>query len=270
MKHSILILDHNQFQEAKILLESIEQCARFDKKIYYLANGNTEDYAHEFYRQGLIDVLIVNKKNNGGGFGTMQLFQSCDTEYAFYIQADQYFRRRVTQASVDSWVKVLEEHPTPDKTEHWQGHKKRGATMIPLIDLAGDQGNGQYSERGQFINVDFYNSVPREGGGPGPYHHLEWTENSMQKYIQDKKLEIVVVQPLIIADAGKWAVRESPDGSRWKHRTDTKELWMISPPSEKYVYPEFTDEEWEKALSSGWTDGDIPEKDKEHSFTFWK
>ena len=62
MKHSILILDHNQFQEAKILLESIEQCARFDKKIYYLANGNTEDYAHEFYRQGLIDVLIVNKK----------------------------------------------------------------------------------------------------------------------------------------------------------------------------------------------------------------
>jgi hypothetical protein len=262
VKHSILILDHDQRQEASILLESIEQCALFDKKVYYLANGNTEDYAYDFYKQGLIDVLIVNKKNNGGGFATMQLFQSCDTEYALYIQADQYFYRKTKQEEVDSWVDALCKYPTDNPDAE---------TKISHIDLAGNQGHGEYSERGHLINVDFYNSIPKHGGGPGPYHHLEWTEYTMQQHIKQNDLEMVSVQPLAIADAGKWAVRENPDGSKWKHRTDTKELWMLSPPSEKYVYPKFTDREWEKTLEDkSWPDGQIPEGEKEHSFTHWK
>lgn len=262
MRHSILVLDHDQRQEAKILLESIEQCALFDKKVYYLANGNTEDYAYDFYKQGLIDVLIVNKKNNGCGFATMQLFQSCDTEHAIYVQADQYFYSKINQQAVDGWAKILSDYsPNQSGTE----------TKISHIDLAGNQGRGEYSERGHMINVDFYNSIQKHGGGPGPYHHLEWTEYSMQQYIKKNDLEMVIMQPLIIADAGKWAVRENPDGSRWKHRTDTKELWMISSPIEKYVYPKFTDEEWDQVLhSKSWPDGDIPEEEKDSSFSHWK
>jgi hypothetical protein len=262
MDHSILILDHNQYQEAKILLESIEQCARFDRKVYYLANGNTEDYAYDFYKEGLIDVLIVNKKNNGCGFATMQLFQSCDTEYAMYIQADQYFHRRVDQVTVDGWAEALHRHG-PNSSE--------SDVKVSHVDMAGDQGHGEYSERGHFINVDFYNGIPKHGGGPGPYHHLEWTEYSMQQHIKNNNLEIISAHPVIIADAGKWAVRENPDGSRWKHRTDTKELWMISPPSEKYVYPKFTSKEWDKVLSTKtWPDGGVPEEEVESSFFYWK
>jgi len=262
VKTSILILDHNQHREAKILLESIEQCALFDRKVYYLANGNTEDYAYDFYKQGLIDVLIVNKQNNGCGFATMQLFKSCDTKHALYIQADQYFHRVTKQADVDSWAKVLEDNPPTNSPT---------GTSVSHIDLAGNQGHGQYSERGHFINVDFYNSIPKEGGGPGPFHHLLWTEESVQNHIRDVGAELVSVQPFVIGDAGKWAVRENPDGSRWKHRTDTKELWMLHPPSEKYVYPKFTDEEWETVIDTrSWLDGDIPEQEKEHSFVYWK
>jgi hypothetical protein len=93
----------------------------------------------------------------------------------------------------------------------------------------------------------------------------------MQQYIKNNLLEMVSVHPFIISDAGKWAVRENPDGSRWKHRTDTKELWMISPPSEKYVYPKFTDEEWDQVLTSKeWLDGGIPKEEVESSFLHWR
>jgi hypothetical protein len=56
----------------------------------------------------------------------------------------------------------------------------------------------------------------------------------------------------------------------WKHRTDTKELWMIKKPTEKFDFPYFNDEEWELVLNNGWIDGEIPEKEKKHSFTYWQ
>ena len=65
MTSSILILDYNQKEESKTLLESIKANAIFDKKVYFLANGNSEDYAYENYKDGLIDVLISNKENRG-------------------------------------------------------------------------------------------------------------------------------------------------------------------------------------------------------------
>ena len=68
MTSSILILDYNQKEESKTLLESIKANALFDKKVYFLANGNSEDYAYDYYKDGLIDVLISNKENNGCGF----------------------------------------------------------------------------------------------------------------------------------------------------------------------------------------------------------
>jgi len=254
MTSSILILDHNQKEESKSLLESIKTNALFDKKVYFLANGNTEDYAYDFYKDGLIDVLISNKENNGCGFGTMQLFKSCDTEYAFYIQCDQIFAAKIDQKQIDNFIYIIENNE-----------------QVSYIDLAGDQGHGNYSERGQFINVDFYNSIEKEGGGPGPFHHLEWTESSVQNFLQEKGLGYVSVKPPIIGDVGKWAVRQNPDGSKWKHRTDTKELWMVLPPTEKYVYPKFTEEEWEEVLSTKkWEDGKIPSSEIEHSFTCWK
>lgn len=254
MKHSVLILDHNREDEALKCLLSIRDLCKFDKKIYYLANGNSEDYAFEFYKEGLIDVLLVNKENNGCGFGTMQLFQSCDTDYAFYIQCDQFLVHPLNQVDVDSFVEILKNDP-----------------KLAYIDLAGNQGHGVYSERGQFINTKFYNSISKFGGGPGPFHHVQWTEETVQDYLKTKELTFVSVSPTVIADVGKWAVRQNPDGSKWKHRTDTKELHMISPPKEKYVYPYFTDEEWNQVLTKGiWEDGKIPEREKPHSFNCWK
>ena len=254
MISSILILDYNQKEESKRLLESIKANALFKKKVYFLANGNSEDYAYEYYKDGLIDVLISNKENNGCGFGTMQLFKSCDTKYAFYIQCDQFLQSPITEEHVSGFVKAIEENE-----------------QFCYIDLAGDQGHGVYSERGHFISVDFYNSIEKYGGGPGPFHHLEWTEYTMQQYLKNNDLDFLSAKPAPIGNAGKWAVRQNPDGSEWKHRTDTKELWMISPPTEKYVYPKFTEEEWEKVLSSKqWEDGKIPSSETEHSFTCWK
>lgn len=60
----------------------------------------------------------------------MQLFKSCDTEYAFYIQCDQFLQSSITEEHVSGFVKAIEENE-----------------QFCYIDLAGDQGHGEYSER---------------------------------------------------------------------------------------------------------------------------
>jgi hypothetical protein len=246
---SFLLLDHNRPEESRLCLESIKKhCSEIKYKIYFLANGNDENYAQKFFEEGLIDHLIQNKKNNGCGFGTMQLFQTCDTEYAFYVQVDQFMISDLLPRDIEDFCRALE------------GGK------VGHIDVAGDQGNGSFSERALFTSVSFYNAISKEGGGPGPYCHLKWSEESVQDYYRDNEIHFLTTD-LIFQNNGKWSQRENPDGSKWRHRTDSKELWMISPPSIKYDYPKFSDEEWKEVLKTqSWEDGKIPKSELEHSF----
>ena len=95
MISSILILDYNQKEESKRLLESIKANAFFKKKVYFLANGNSEDYAYEYYKDGLIDVLISNKENNGCGFGTMQLLKAVIQSMLFIYSAISFYNHQL-------------------------------------------------------------------------------------------------------------------------------------------------------------------------------
>jgi hypothetical protein len=251
-----LILDYEREEESSLLLNSIKQYSNFPHKVTFLSNGGRQDYALKFKEQGLIDKLILNDVNVGCGAGTIQLFAQCQSKYAFYIQSDQVLAAQLNQEHINTFIDFIE---------------NKG---FCYIDLAGDQAHGRYSERAQFISVEFYNKIPKSIGGPGPWHKIKWTEECIQNFIIDNNLKYMSFYfnsaiPIFL-DNGKWSHRSNPDGSMWKHRTDTKELWMIKKPTERFDYPNFNNEEWEIAISSGWPDSQIPEKDKDHSFVYWK
>jgi hypothetical protein len=273
-----LILDYNRPTEARALLESIKKYSSFEYSVSYLSNGGPQDYVKKLHTEGFIDNLILNNRNTGCGGGTIQLFSQCETEYAFYIQVDHILSRPLEKEFIGSCINLLQ-------------------NGIHCIDLAGNQGNPHYaySERAQFINVEFYNSIPKCPGGPGPWGRpgIEWTEKSVQDYFSSNGLQIAapaydaknntdysfvtypltpssrhLLSPAYFRDAGKFSMRSNPDGSEWRQQSDTKQIWMISPPSLKHGWPHFSDQEWEEILKTkSWPDGKIPEDMKKHSFT---
>lgn len=257
-----LILDHNRPAEAHALLTSLKENTKVDYDILYLSNGGI-DYTYGLVEAGLLEVdqIIRNKRNVGCGAGTIQLFANCQTRYAIYLQVDHFLDCEITEGSIDLWSSLI------------------ATGKAQYIDLAGNQGNGEYSERAQFVDIHWYNNIPKAIGGPGPWHHVRWTENCMQEHVRKVKEETGVgflsartldMKP-IFTDVGIYSVRTNPDGSRWRIRTDTKEVWLEGGlPKEKYVFPEFTDEEWNVALRGEWPDGAIPENYKPHSFNYWK
>ena len=53
----------------------------------------------------------------------------------------------------------------------------------------------------------------------------------------------------------------------WKHRTDTKELWLVKGPvKQKAEFPFLSDEEWQEVLETQKWEGRIPERELPHSF----
>jgi hypothetical protein len=254
-----LILDYQRENEARCLLESIKKFSKFDYRVTYLSNGGRQDYVLKLKEEGLIDKLILNSVNVGGGAATIQLFAQCESKYAIYLQVDHELSCEINQQNINFFIDIIEN----------QG--------IAYIDLAGDQGRGNYSERAQFMPVHFYNSIPKSIGGPGPWENMEWTESYVQRYIKDNNLKFISIFfeknnqkiPLFL-DKGKWSFRSNPDGSEWKHRTDTKELWMLKKPTSKFSFPRFSDREWEEVLKNGWIDGKIPENEIKDSFNYWK
>jgi hypothetical protein len=254
-----LILDYQREEEAFNLLKSIKELSNFPHKVTFLSNGG-EKYALNFKKQELIDKLIINEENVGCGAGTIQLFAQCKSKYAFYIQVDHVLSAALNEDHINYMISLIE---------------KDGNSYI---DLSGDQGRGVYSERAQFMPVKFYNSIPKAIGGPGPWDDIEWTEKYVQDYIKDKNLKYKSLfftnengQKIpIFLDAGKWSFRSNPDGSQWKHRTDTKQLWMLKKPTNKFSFPRFSEEEWSDVLINGWADGKIPKNEIKHSFHYWK
>ena len=262
-----LILDYERKEEARLLLNSIKKYSKFDYTVTFLCNGGEQSYAKKLKEEGLIDKLILNQVNTGSGGGTVQLFAQCETKYALYIQVDQILSAELTDRHINAFIDLIE---------------NKGYCYV---DLAGDQCNGIYSERAQFINTKFYNSIPKSVGGAGPWHGMTWTEEHIQNYIKDNTLKYKSVYIIdesqqdangqnvrmpVFMNNGKWSHRSNLDGSKWKHRTDTKQLWVIKKPTKKFDYPNLTDEEWELAFEGKWPNGDVPEKDKSHSFLHWK
>lgn len=268
-KVTIAILDYNRPEEAKNLLVSLKKNAQFEKHILYLDNGSDEipfsnlnphgyqyRYSNEFLNEGLIDELIINQYNSGCGAGMEQLYHCSRTKYVMLVQVDQYLQYKMEQNFIDNLIRAI-------YTAEYQ-----------CIDLAGDQGHGKFSDRAHLMTRELYLSIPKsvngEFGGPGPFNHLKYTEEFVGDYFIANKLKIAHLHTPFV-DAGMWSVRQLMDGTRTKHRTDTKELWFLDKPTQKNpVFPNLTDEEWNLCLTSGWPDGKIPERELEHSFMYWK
>lgn len=255
-KTAFLLLDFNRPEESELCLYSIKKFAKFPYKLYYLANGNFKPYAKSYKKLGYIDELIESEKNIGCGPGTRLLYETCKEPYAFYIQVDQYLGRELTEERVNHWIDILEGRIEQYKNVKW-------------IDLAGNQGHGVYSERANFINVDFYNSIKGSWGGPGETADQLWREEVVQNYT--KKYNYQFISYNYFVDNGKVSIRQNPDGSVWSHYTDEKKLFLLKGPvKEKYVYPKLSDKEWKEVLKTQkWEDGKIPEKEKDHSFIVW-
>lgn len=257
-KISYLILDFMRPKESSICLESLKQHSRFPYQVIYLSNGGVQDYVIDHYNKGLIHKLILNKKNTGLGFGTTDLFKICDTRYAIYVQSDQYLRRTFAQDEVEFLISFFD--------------TAKDNKAIKSISLAGDQCQGKYSERAHIIDVNFYNSISNKpNGGAGPYHDIEWNEGYIQRHYETMNYLHYIYETLFM-DNGCYATRQNPDGSVWTHRTDTKQLKYISGPiNHKFVYPQFTDAEWEQVLrDQSWPEWRVPEKERNNSFIFFK
>lgn len=264
-KVSFLVLDYKKPVESRLLLESLKRHVKFENKVIYLHNGNSE-YAINFLNEGLIDQLIITKDNDGLGLGTRNLFAACFSEYAIYVQNDQILGRDFTEEELYYITAHL-------------GHKNIRNEKLPVmksISLAGAPcGDGIYSERAHLIKTatyfDWEHNYMMPYGGAGPWHAEQWREGYIQSlYKKYNWTHYIYHNPLFI-DNGVFATRQNPDGSVWCHRTDTKGLWNIIKPKEKYdAYPKLTDEEWKLAIDTKWPDGNIPENEVKDSFECWQ
>jgi hypothetical protein len=291
---SFLVLDYNRPDESLTCLESIRRNVKFDNyEIVFFSNGGEQGYPYEFYKEGLIDRCILNSSNEGTGFGTMKLIQSCATDFFMSIQCDNYLNREFHQEELDSMIKMLKE------------------TNAFCLDLSyADLKNNNFSERCYVMETDFYNANPNQvGGGPGPYIDLPWTEESTQDWIkgwtaeQDgQKIHGLVIhwefQELLdrydsldisnpenpdhvpfeewgkgyamIGNSGKYTVRSCKHNGEYKFRNDTQQLWIVEPPSQKsYFGKSISDEEWDKILKGEWEDGTVPEGQEAYVQDLW-
>ena len=248
------ILDYNRPKEAELCLKSIHRFSHFPFKILFVSNGGNQDYAINFYKQGLIDKLILRKKNSGCGLGTRECFNDFDLESGIiaYIQSDQFLCRDFNKDELELYLSLLY------------------TNKFFYIDMAGNQGNGRFSERAFLMPKHYYQTIPNTIGGPGPFADSKWTEQSVQEYIERNKFKFFTTK-LLFADNGKVSIREYPDGGELIMHTDTKEVFITKPITKRVDFPNIhlTDKEWEEILTNSWAGGTIPIAHRKHSFTYW-
>ena len=251
---SILVLDYSRPQETKLCLESIKNNCLINHEVIYCCNGGeNQSYANQFYKDGLVDKLLVNKNNNGGGFGTVQLINNSFNKYILWIECDCEIAYKLDGELLNKFIHAL----------------NNGYSCIDLT--GGICGRNNHSGRCFFMEREFYNSIKKDVnglyGGPGPYNHVKYLEAFINEYFKANNLNVAHIN--FIKDNGKWSVREIGDGI-YRHRTDTKILEIIKKPTYKTEeYPPFSDTEWQIALKGEWINGTIPEKWKIHSFKYW-
>lgn len=268
---SFLVLDYNRPEAAYSCLRSIREHVKFDRyRIIYLHNGvptKPPHYPMDLLHAGLIDELIMPRENGGLGLGTRALFAACFSPFAISWQVDQIMGRDFEQRELDALKDLL-----------YQTYRSLGRNhqIVQSISLAGAPcGPGVYSERAHFIETNLYarweTKEPLSAGGAGPFHHLPWREGQIQQIYKDQDYMHWTDWPPLAIDNGRDAERENPDGSRWRHFPDTKQLWLIhGPVKERYVYPKLSENEWQTVIETqSWPPGKIPENEVKDSFHVW-
>lgn len=262
---TIIVLDFQREVESCLCLKSVKRHVKFPVKVIYYHNGRAE-YPYKFYQEGLCDTFVQTLRNEGLGIGTRDLYRMVFSPFVMTLQSDQIIGRDFTQGEFDQIKNV------------WGNSKYIDPfTNIASISLAGPVcSKGVFSERAGIMKTDFYqymeSSIPLGYSGCGPYDGaMQWREGQIQDYYKSQGIIHHTEWPALVIDNGRTSERENPDGSRWRHFPDTKQLWLISGPvKEKNVYPKFTDSEWESVLKTQtWEPGKIPENEVAHSFHVW-
>ena len=249
---SFLIVDYNRPQESQLLLESIQKHIKFDNyEVIFFSNGGMQDYVIDFYKRGLINRLILNKKNDGIGLAQPRLIEFCQTDYFINAQCDRFIARDFGLEELNAMKKAFEVN------------KKLAA-----IDFTFNQG---FSENAYMMATNFACQVPNhKGGGPGPFYFLgEGSETTTYEWIVKNELEVQSWPYLLFKDSGMYAIQELPCGGVFKKRTDTQQLTVIKKPIKKYNdVPglRISDEEWEQILNGTYINGTILESHKKDVF----
>ncbi len=258
---TVCLVTFNRPSESEVCLRSVHQHILAPHQTLFLSNGGDHTKPRQWYDEGLIDTLVLNRRNWGGGIAYKQAAQAALTEWVMLVQTDQIAVRPYAKDELDYHIGYC----LPWKHTLY-------------IDLAGNQGHGRASERALLINRRRYLDLPGFDeiiGGPGPFAQSKWTEQHLQEHCPG-----FGSAPLLFADNGAWSEREYPVeygvGSilpRTKHRTDTKKLLILSPfgrRADGFPNLNLTDEEWRQVLAGEWpAEGKIPEQDRAHSFTAW-
>lgn len=243
---SCLVLDFNRPNESKLLLESIKRHLKVKNEVIFLSNGGEQDYVYEFYKNGLIDKCILNKKNEGSGFGTIRLTEFCQTDYFINLQCDNYFIRDFTEEDYSIIIDSFDKH------------------NLGSVDLTCIVPESQkFSERAFIANTEFYCSNPEKtGAGTGPIkiENGKGTEESFYNWIIKNNKKIFSIRPQLVGDSGKYAILQVGENGILKRRCDTQELKVVSLPNTTMDAYNLSNEEWSDILCGKWEDWRIPEK----------
>lgn len=260
---TIVVLDFRKEIDTRACLESIRNHIKVPYRLHYLHNGPA-DHPRRFYDLGLVDMLVQTRINEGLGLGTRALMASVFSPYTLMWQNDQIAGRDLEQEELDGLIAVL--------NRPIEGIPN-GYSYVGSVSLAGPVGGENvYSERVHIVKTGFYRYMETLGvlpvGGAGPWHHLIWREEAIQRHYRHNRIVHVTDWPPLVIDNGKRATRQNSDGSIWEHEPDTKRLWLLEGPViKRYVYPKFSDREWTLVLQTqNWPAGQIPELEIKDSF----
>ena len=251
---NFLVLDFLRPNVLFNLLNSLRENVKIDRSNYritVLANGGGKNYqkqVYDMYFAGYCDDLILHSENTGGG-AHEQLHTYSREDYNFHLQSDHLLIREINEETINYFIELLKDYK--------------------VVDLAGNQGMGQYSERGNFTSREFYTSLsPLPGHSPGPYfqHGDLNNEGFLQKKFKDNNWKIAHITPLFFQDTGRDSIREHPCGGITLWRTDTKALSIVNPLKQKYDYLNISDDDWGLILNGKWENGTIPKNWLKDSF----
>lgn len=270
-KLTFAILDFLKPVETYHAISSIRERTKFPHKIVYLHNGPAE-HAYPIFQAGLVDTFVQTSKNNGLGVGTRDVMSLVHSPYTIMWQNDQIMNRDFFEDEFNRLIELLPKNVTNLQSVL----RDEKVKYINSISLAGPTAGVEiYSERAHIIPTSSYRFLESVGVlgpyGAGPYHHGPWREEQIQKYYKANNLIHITDYLPLAMDIGKWTIRDCA-GGRVKMRTDTKAVTWEIPPTEKYVFPEHTEQEWTDAIAGKWPAGKIPQiyLDKKESFNCWE
>jgi hypothetical protein len=256
---SCVILDFYREKESRVLLESLSRNLKFKCDIIFYDNGTPDNYSEKFLKEGLITKLIKQEKNRGCGPATAHMYELCETPFLLYLQCDHELVEPLHGEQVMNAIQWLKDG------------------IFHCIDLAGNQGQGRFSERANIMGVDFYNNIPKGSlGGPGITNDEKYVEQWVQEYFAENDCKIAHIQPTFFADRGYYSVRQLADDDLCTiHSCYSKEIWRMTneTPKRRYdIFPPLNDNEWHRfdELIPVWKTGKrgyIPESQVPHSFT---